>query len=300
MQCGLSLSEGQDKMQEDLATLFSRNLTLATPTQPSLSSLDSAAHAEQRPLQPITYITQHYHHSAHVVPSTASPNGSSTSPFTTDIDQSSPAVILTQHDIDPSTLFPSQLTLFQQADPEQRLRLVQLWRISPPDYGGHALAQELGNWPPTSLQQEEEMAGLRYQRKLLAENKLQGRERPNDMDQDCKAHMVGLGDGDGRPSAEPYMMSGYETLARRDYNTQAQEQQQLEESVDPYHARPSTHDGHYDRATDPVYQGQQWWHNFMGGQAMENQYGAFDQLNQFGLQPGNVLGTTGPEDEEML
>lgn len=297
MQCGLSVSEGQFKMQEDLATLFSRNLTLTNSSQSSL--MDSQAQATPRPLQPITYVTQHYHHSAHVVPSTASPQGPITSSSTADIDQSSPAAILSQNDIDPSTLFPSQLTLFQQANADQQLRLIELWRISPPSYGGHALAEELGSWPPTSLQQEEEMARLRYERKLSEKSKIQEEFRLNGMEQDCKGSMVTLQDGDGRPNAEPYILSGYETLAQRDYDFQAQQHPQ-DEMIDHQLRQRSAHEYHYDQATDPVFQGRQWWHNFVGNQAMEHQYGAFDQMNQFAPQPSSFVGTHAPEDEEML
>ncbi|KAI9874562.1 MAG: hypothetical protein M1830_009622 [Pleopsidium flavum] len=293
MQCGLSLSEGQHKMQEDLATLFSRNLTLANSEHSS--SMDSQADVTPHP---IAYITQHYHHSAHVVPPTAPAQNSITSSSDADIDQSSPAVILSQNNIDPATLFPSQLTLFQQADADQQLRLLELWSLSPPSYGGHALAEELGNWPPTSLQQEEEMARLRYERKLLDEGKVREESRLNEMEQVCKGSMITLQEGDGRPNAEPYILSGYEILARRDYGSQVQHPQ--DEIIDHQPPQLSAHAYHYNQATDPVFQGQQWWHNLVGNQAMEHQYGAFDQMNQFRPQPSTFVGTHGPEDEEML
>lgn len=284
-------------MQEDLITLFSRNLNLANSTQSLAKAPDSQAQAKTPPVQPITYITQHYHHSAHAVPSTTSPQSPTTSPPTTDVDQTSPAAILTQHNIDPLTLFPSQLTLFQHADSDQRLRLIQLWRISPPSYGGHALAQELGNWPPTSLQQEEAMAQIRYERTLLEQTRLQEEKKSAGIELDCETSKLGLHDGDGRPSAEPYILSGYETLARRDYDLQAREQQQVDLMTDdcPPHQSNDRH-----QATDPVYQGQQWWHNFMGSQAMEHQYGAFDQMNRFEPQSSGLPDTLRQEDEEML
>jgi hypothetical protein len=300
IQCGLSGTEGQFKMQDDLAVLFSRNLTFANSAQPSVNSRDSKMQAEAPPVQPVTYITQHYHHSAHAVPSTAALQSPIISPSTVDFDQTSPAAILAQHNIDPSALFPSQLTLFQHADPDQRLRLIQLWRISPPSYGGHALAQELGNWPPTSLKQEEEMGQIRYERSLSEQRKLQGQNRPNEMEQDCEGSMLGSQDRVGRPNAEPYMVSGYETLAQRDYNLQAHERQQLDVVIDHYPLQQSMDDRSHSQATDPVYRGQQWWQNFMGSQAMEDQYGAFDQLNRFQSQSSGVAGTQRQEDEEML
>lgn len=266
-------------MQDDLAVLFSRNLTLANSAQPSVNPRVSNTPAEALPVQPITYITQHYHHSAHVVPSTAAVQSPIISPCTTDVDQSSPAAILTQHNIDPSALFPSQLTLFQHADSDQRLRLIQLWRISPPSYGGHALAQELGNWPPTSLKQEEEMAQIRYERSLSKQRTLQDQNRPSGMQQDCEAAILGSQDRDGRPNAGPYIVSGCESLAQHHYDLQAHERQQLDSMTDHSLPQQSMDDRPYDQATDPVYRGQQWWHNFIGSQAMEDQYGTFDQMN---------------------
>lgn len=286
-------------MQDDLAVLFSRNLTFANSAQPLVNSRDSTIQADEAlPVQPITYITQHYHHSAHAVPSAL--QSPILSPSTVDFDQTSPAAILTQHNIEPSALFPSQLTLFQHADYDQRLRLIQLWRISPPSYGGHALAQELGNWPPTSLKQEEEMAQIRYERTLSEQRTLQGQNKANEMEQDCEGTMLGSQDRVGRPNAEPYIVSGYETLAQRDYDLQAHERQQTDVVLDHYPLQQSMDDRSHSQATDPVYRGQQWWHNFMGSQALENQYGAFDQLNRFEPQPNGVAGTQRQEDEEML
>lgn len=284
-------------MQDELAVLFARNLTLA---QPSVNSPDNQAQAQTLPVQPIAYITQHYHHSAHVVPSTASFQSPITSSPTTDGDQTSPAAILVQNNIDPSALFPSQLTLFQHADSDQQLRLIQLWRISPPSYGGHALAQELGNWPPTSLKQEEEMAQTRYKRSLSEQSKLRDDKISNGMEQDCEASKFGLQGVDGRPNAEPYMLSGYETLARRDYDLQGSAQQRVNEMIDNRPSRQATDDYRYDQAIDPVYRGQHWWHNFMGNQTMEHQYGAFDQMNRFDPHASGMAGTHGAQDEEML
>ncbi len=288
-------------MQDDLATLFSRNLTLANPVQPSLKCPQSLEQTAAGTVQPITYITQHYHHSAHVVPSTPSSSQAGiASPSSADIDQNSAEVILSQNEIDPTALFPSQLTLFRQADSDQQLRLIQLWRISPPSYGGHALAQELGNWPPTSLRQEEEMAQIRYERKLAQQSIAEEATTSNQVDPESKASFVSLQDGDGRPNAEPYILLGYETLAQRDYDAQSREQQQQNEMTVDCSNQQAPHEPHYDSATDPVYQGQQWWHNFVGNQMMEHQYGAFDQMNRFGHQPSGLVCAHGPEDEEML
>ena len=300
MQCGLSGSENRFKMQDDLALLFSRNLTIGNTAPPSVNSASSQVQAEALPVEPITYITQHYHHSAHVVPFTESLQNTSISPATPDIDHASPAAILAQNNIDPSSLFPSQLTLFHLADADQRHRLIQLWRISPPSYGAHALAQELGNWPPTSLTQEEEMAQIRYARNLSEQVKLQDENKSKMMEQDCGANKLGWQDVNVRPHAEPYILSGYETLARQEYDPHAPEQREVDGMFDNSPAQQAM-DGHrYAQATDPVHRGQQWWHNFVGNQTMEHQYGAFDQMNRFEPQSSGMAGRQVAEDEEML
>lgn len=62
---------------------------------------------------PISYsISQHYHHSSHVV----SPPDAPTS-------------VLQQHGLDPATLSTGQLDLFVHADADQQQRLIQTWQL---------------------------------------------------------------------------------------------------------------------------------------------------------------------------
>jgi hypothetical protein len=120
---------------------------------------------EETPKQ-IVYASQHYTHSYHV------PTRSSSEPaLKTHIDSSDLAAVLLRNSIDPTLLFPSQIELFQNADDDQRLRLLELWRISPPSgRQGHPagvdynMSRQLYDWPPTSLAQEEAMAKLRYEK----------------------------------------------------------------------------------------------------------------------------------------
>ncbi len=75
--------------------------------------------------------------------------------------------ILIKNAISPSTLLRSQLTLFEQADDDQRSRLIELWRIIPPTYaryGGQGLADRLDEYQTTTVAEEEGLARLRYQR----------------------------------------------------------------------------------------------------------------------------------------
>ncbi|PVH85682.1 hypothetical protein DL98DRAFT_36272 [Cadophora sp. DSE1049] len=277
--------------QEDLAALFQRNLSL----QP-IPQLTYVAPPQEEPKQveePYVYsISQHYHHSSHIV--AQQPSRPASEPPQTD--QLTTEIILGRHGVDVATLFPTQIDLFKTADASQQMRLIELWRICPPNYGGHALAQDLGNWPATSFQQEEAMAKLRYERQMLEERMARSGGDAQSMDSaedtmsdaSTTAPLTPIQGGDGRwqtaDAAEPYMQSGYEALAQL---------------------------GGYNHATDPVYNNISEIHKYpnVGGdwsalleqrqQAMENQYGAYDQHfhhNHGGVTVARYQG----EDEEML
>ncbi|TVY34945.1 hypothetical protein LSUB1_G007433 [Lachnellula subtilissima] len=290
--------------QEDLATLFSRNLNLHNNTY-------VAPQPEPLPAEePITYsISQHYHHSAHVV--AQQPSRPASEPPQTD--QLTTEIILSRHGVDANSLFPSQIDLFKTADPSQQMRLVELWRICPPDYGGHALAHDIGNWPTTSFQQEEAMAKLRYERQIMEERMsraggdMQSMDSDNMSDSSATMPMTPIQGGDGRWSgnsqnAEPYMASGYETLAAREYEASARPSKDVYSHFGTEVGGPT-----YTSATDPVYKTVEDMHKYpnVGGDwesllqqrqmAMENQYGAFEQQFQH-----NAEGFTVAEDEEML
>jgi hypothetical protein len=145
--------------QEDLAALFSRNLSLQ-------NTYVAPAEEPSQVEAPIVYsISQHYHHSAHLAsqqPSRPASEPPQTGQFTTEI-------ILSRHGVDVNSLSSSQLDLFKTADASQQMRLVELWRISPPGNGGHALTHDLVNIPVTNFAQEEAMAMLRYERQMNEE-----------------------------------------------------------------------------------------------------------------------------------
>ena len=219
-----------------------------------------------------------------------------------------------------TSLFPSQIELFKTADASQQMRLIELWRICPPDYGGHALTQDLGNWPTTTFQQEEAMAKLRYERQMLEERMSRASGDAEDVDalSDGSANtpLTPIQGGDGRwnNTAEPYMASGYELLAQREYEQSAQPP-----AKDVYNhfgvSGPAkdvyNHFGvggrSYNQATDPVYQKVEdiHFHNVTGDwnqlieqkRAMENQYGAFQTFQH---NDGFMAGGGQGEDEEML
>ena len=289
-------------MQEDLSTMFSQHMRFSNDQKPGLSGAPpqtSAAEGFQEPTSgqgnPITYsISQHYHHSAHVMQNHVSPAAStaalpSATPAEEDLKE-----ILVQSSIDPSCLLDSQLTLFKNAGGEQRSRLIELWRISPPEYasyGAQELVDELGGWQNTTLEQEEEMAKLRFQRKHTG-----ARGAHDDVQMGKEQDDLRLSGMDYQ-AVEPYMTSGYEYLAQRDYNRQVQAEATTNKAYQPPGAVIT---GRNENDTDPVCQPREWWYRYSANQPMEHQYGMFDQMNQFRAQPQTTVGVHGQEDEEML
>lgn len=83
-------------------------------------------------------------------------------------------------------------------------------------------------------------------------------------------------DEDGHQYAEPYMISGYEVLARRDYELSAQKDNATSRRNEPTTGAP------YRLASDPIYQSQRWW-EYANPQPMEHQYGAFELMNQIAV-----------------
>lgn len=266
--------------QDELTRLFSANMTLSQAVAQQTQHVEALKpqpqpQREEQPKQTV-YASQHYTHTHHVTPvrSVSAP------PAKTHIDSSDLESIFLRHSIDPSLLFPSQVELFQGADDDQRLRLLELWRISPPsgrqgypegtDYN---MSRQLYDWPPTSLAQEEAMAKLRYE-KL---------EEQNAQRQSIQQHEQQLEQSMGSPSnqaAEPYMASGYEMMARREYEESAKTENTLKASTQ------------YNQATDPVYNGGLWQKNVGSVLDMENQYGAYTYAREYGIQPH--------ADEEMV
>ncbi|KAK4981232.1 hypothetical protein LTR66_010152 [Elasticomyces elasticus] len=290
-----------DRMQQDeLALLFARNLNFSNQQHPQPGSLPTYEKAQQAqetlPLkEPITYVSQHYVHTAHIGPRAASESLFSPSPSTALLDDEVEKTFH-QNSIDPHALLPSQLRLFCHAGYEQRLRLLELWRISPPEYGSGLLAKQPSeSWLETSIELEEEAARLRYEMRM--------KEREQDTHQTqaqqdssmegievqpqayfppparIRAASILNGQTQSRNAAlaEPYMASGYETLAQREYEQQVQSQRQ---------------------ATDPVYAvaAGLWQMPSYSQQSMEDRYGAW-QMQQGGPQ---YVGMHGHVDEEMV
>lgn len=259
--------------------MFSRNLTLQPqPVQPVQPPQE--APRTQEPEPQISYsISQHYHHSAHVAHQDEPPvevqRPSSEPPQT---QQAYVEAILRSHGIDHTALSAAQMELFKTAEDAQKLRLIELWKICPPTNNENSSALA---WTNTTVEREEILAQLRYEQRQAEE------EQRNSMMSLDGTPLTPVQTGDGRwvaiSDVEPYMMSGYEALARREYEQSAR--QEYEDSM----ARPKDVYSHfgtavggptYRPATDPVYNNSNW---VTQQQAMENQYGAFQQMDNMEL-----------------
>ena len=161
-----------------------------------------------------------------------------------------PSETLAAAGVDASVLFPSQLHLFKHAPPDQQLRLVELWRIAPPTYGQQMLAKNLGNWPQTSMEQEEEAAKHRWERMSEPER------LRNVQINEIKSH------------AEPYIVNGYGSLPNINGMTAPTEH------APPIDVERTTE---YNRANDPVYESREWWRHVSENQPIEYQYGLLQQ-----------------------
>lgn len=193
-------------MQDDLINLMARNLNLNPLEHQHQQNLSMPPTPQVVPQPaPITYITQHYHHSGHQAPAHEVPV----------------STILEYVGVDHSALLPSQLALFKNAGDEQRQRLIELWQISPPTYGTQMHPLHLGNWPETSMEREEEAARYRLQ---MGEE-----EKPKSM-------LPGLAGSELRNNAEPYIVQGYANLPNINGNTAPTEYRDVAEKGEAYKA----------------------------------------------------------------
>lgn len=157
---------------DELAQLFQQSMQLAQPPQqPSPLVQHVSSPSEKQPEPQVHYISSHYTGTTHMRPDTTSePSRSPPPPYRESLMPEAMYELLRHHSIDPSALLPNQIHLFQNADHEQRLRLLELWRISPPSY---PLEDHLnGTWTSTNLEREEALARARYERQQLPHTKI--------------------------------------------------------------------------------------------------------------------------------
>lgn len=229
---------------DDLATLFAKNLTLTQPQQPPSPPPPSQD-------EKIVYVSQHYTHTAHITPLIQRPTSE---PDLADLEH-----ILRSHGVETATLTLPQVELFRRADDAQKTRLVELWTISPNTASTNNPSL---TWSATSLEQEEMLARRRYE----LQHQQQAPEVAMSLD---GTEVVSLSNSPGSVQSadrgrweppvvhahtymEPYMQSGYEELAQREYRESERK-----------------------AALDPVYKATGGMLDWERQQWMENQYGSF-------------------------
>ena len=231
---------------------------------------------EKQEEPPIHYISAHYNHSYHIRPDTLSePSRSPPPTYYDSLITEHMAQTFRNHSIDPSSLLPNQLHLYANADLEQRLRLLELWRISPPSYSPEE--QIYGAQNPTNLAQEELSARQRYEAAnpafdtyvpITAPPRITPIRQAGEPAWPPAARMRAASIASSKPTAhsmsgdaEPYIMDGYQT---GNGNSNNPPQFQSASSVEPVYA-----------ASSGLWPGQQQQQLQSG---MEEQYGAFMQI----------------------
>jgi hypothetical protein len=272
---GLDISgraEGNmDQSQHDeLAALFAQRMNFATGDQAQQIQYQTFVEpvpmlqiSEKHEEAPIHYASAHYNHSYHIRHETLSePSRSPPPPYHETMLTDHMAQTLRENSIDPSALLPNQLHLYANADLDQRLRLLELWRISPPSYSPEE--QIYGAQNPTNLAQEEASARQRYEAQNPAFDTHIEPPRITPIRQAGEpawppaARMRAASIASSKPTAhhmsdaEPYIMDGYQAGS--------QPHLQSASSIEPVYA-----------ASSGLWPGQQQ-------QGVDDQYGAFMQI----------------------
>ncbi len=176
-----------ETQQEQHVQQTQRNvIQLAEPVPPRQEEKKAQQAAEQ-----IHFISNHYNpNTAHIrAETTSEPSRSPPPPYIEAVMPEAMAETLRQHSIDPAALLPNQIHLFQNADHEQRLRLLELWRIAPPSY---PLDEHIRcTWVSTSVEREEALARVRYDEQQRAQQEqFQQQERHHGMIHPPEEHML--------------------------------------------------------------------------------------------------------------
>lgn len=249
---------------DELAALFSRNLTFAHHDAQSVPRNMEAAVAAAGPA---FSISQHYNHSTSNTQQQQQPDSSE--------------AILRLHGVNPAGLTPSQLQLFSVADHAQKRRLLELWSIFPPNNGGEIPSLA---WSSSSIEHEEQLAQIRQDRIQKQQQHHEQQQRLQQLavrqqqlqeQQQIAQSSEGQWSMDCGCGGEPYMSSGYEELMRREREKEQKARREREQA-------------RYSQATDPVYMGPDYARHQQQVD-MASQYGAFEQLRGAQMDTADVV-----------
>ncbi|KAI7081061.1 hypothetical protein KC356_g9331 [Hortaea werneckii] len=321
---------------DELANLFARNMQLAqqadthngqhgqqeSPTE-KISTVDEKSSIHYIS-SPVHYISTHYTGTPHVRSETTSePSRSPPPPYHEAVhEHEAIATTLRQHSIDPSSLLPTQIELFANADYEQKLRLLELWRIAPPSYPLEAHMS--GSLSPTSMENEEVEARLRYEVRIQqAAETLPTEERRRMVDMPVSEPISPIreaGEPAWPPAARMRVASIAANLAARSevepYIAEGYHRDQPSQATDPVYAAmgglwqaPSYAVAVQDERDAQVLQQQQ---QKQQQSAMECQYGMYEQIRNHAewealneriareKLSGGVNGSVEEDDDEMV
>lgn len=213
---------------DDLSALFNRTLNLEP-----VRSVGQVAVPNEEPK--IIYISTHYIQPTR--PSNLAPPPAAVPPPVPQVDYTDVLEHLKSHGIETSGLISPQLELFKNVDESQRGLLMEYWRAAPPR------KEQTQDMTTTTVEQERILANLRYDQMLEKEAmaQLQGEaaaaeiarqqqlESDTVMSQDSASTPltpVQSADGSWVQTSpinymEPYMMDGYEDMARREFEDSA-------------------------------------------------------------------------------
>lgn len=262
---------------DELAALFAQRMTFTSGNQvPQVQQqtfvepVPEPQMQEKQDESPIHYVSTHYNHSYHIGHETLSePSRSPPPPYHETMLPDNMAQTLRDNSIDPSALLPNQLHLYFNAELDQRLRLLELWRISPPSYSHEE--QIYGAQNPTSLAEEEASARQRYEAKHIVFDTHIEPPRISPIRQAGEpawppaARMRAASIASSRPTAhqmsdaEPYIMDGYQSSDPPHFQSAS--------SIEPVYAANSM-------GLWPGKQQQQQQQDH----GMEDQYGAYMQI----------------------
>ncbi|CAK7268456.1 hypothetical protein SEPCBS57363_003105 [Sporothrix epigloea] len=260
---------------DELAALLARNLTFG-----SIPIVTPPDVVEQPKI--VYSISQHYHHSAHTI----NPKALVEQPQPEQQRQPETAEqMLMQNGINPYALTPVQLALFQMSAPDRREYLLQLWRICPPTQNAtdpNAGAAD-AVWDTMDADMEKDVSSSQPHVQQETQQPFLQEQTTATTTTDTATQSP---DGRWLHSSsqnymEPYMASGYEELARREYMASSTPRTKYTyDNVNPH--------GTFDvqlrhTATDPVYANRlsaasypgraSWPQQHQSAMEMENQYG---------------------------
>ena len=224
------------------------------------------------------------------------------------------AEVLRQHAIDPAALLPNQVHLFLNADDEQRYRLLELWRIAPPSY---PLEEHLngsnGTWITTSVEREENLAKIRWEQRqqqqheqqrqklsLVIDPIVQERQPPGMMEEGgLDTYIPPLATNSepispireaGEPAWPPAARMRAASIAAAKSTNNSRPATRHGGEAEPYIVHGYAVDQRA-KSADPVYAAAAGlWQAPSYAQAMEDQYGAFEEMRSYGGWGGRQEG----------